>query len=396
MDKKSDFKSRKNAVIIVIIVLFYTFYEMSSLHFIHGRYSKIIKTSTEAICSLGEIKDAMNDIDNTVMKIVTGDGTNTLAYIEKINEEIDECKEAMEEYEELDVSDEQKEAFELFEEKFDTVDKSLTEIVSAVNINNMTRVNKLYNDKFSPARADAEVTIEDIFDNSVESQEESLVKLRRHRHSNNITMYIIAFVIIAVLLVIDKRRAKMNKELHDTQEKVEKQKDKISTAVFKDVLTETNNRMSFINKFSKNTENVPAGQAAYFIMFNIDDFSSVNSTHGVASGDMILSSTAEKIRSTFDNKDVYRTGSDEFVVVMSASADADGYNRVSGLVDRARIALGAPHKIRNGSLIVSYSVSVVKKNGPCTLDTSVLGPLKETMKEGRITQPGAVMFTELN
>ena len=93
---------------------------------------------------------------------------------------------------------------------------------------------------------------------------------------------------------------------------------------------------------------------------------------------------------------VYRTGSDEFVVAVPATSDDIGYSRVSGLIERARDLLSTANQIKTGSLVVSYSVSVVKKTGPCAVDASVLGPLKESMKQGRLTQPGAVMFTELN
>ena len=393
-DRTKILKIKKHTFAIIAVVVFYTLYENTGTHYIHGKYQKIIETSTSAINTLAEIDDSLSDIDNAIVNLVneTVMSSDASLLTKEIDENITDCKAEIEEYEKIKVSDDQKQLFDTFKGQFDDYLNSLNNVQKAIKVNDFTAAKTAY----SSIDTNAELTIEKLMDNTVKSQEHDLSNIKKHIAMNNIMMYIIAAVIILVLLGIDRRRAKMTQDLIDSQRKVEKQKGKIAAAVFTDVLTDVNNRLSFVNKFSTGNEKVFLGFTEYFIMFNIDNFSSVNSKYGVSSGDLVLNSTAERLKEVFPTSDIYRTGSDEFVVVMTMSDDAGGYKKVSALIEKARMSLANPHKVNNGSLKVKYTVSVARKTGPGSVDSSVLAPLTESIKQSRENQSGAVMLTDLN
>jgi diguanylate cyclase (GGDEF)-like protein len=186
------------------------------------------------------------------------------------------------------------------------------------------------------------------------------------------------------------------KQLEKDNKTIAKQRDTINTTVFNDILTDVNNRMSFISNYGKGKVKIKDNQAFYFIMFNIDNFNSVNINYGSNSGDMVLSSTADRLKKCFTNSEVYRTGSDEFVVVMKETAGNEGYNKAINSINTARMTLAQPHSIGTGSLSVMYSVSLVKKTGVSDIDSSVLETLKDAMNRGRMSQTNTVSFIDLD
>lgn len=381
---------------IITIVVIYTILEIYGVTSIHFRYREIVRESLATVNCISEFRSAVNEIDSSVLRMTTTFDIDKQSLAGYISDEIDKCNKIIDEYRELPKNDEETQEFIEFNDYFDSYRSSVNEICNAVEVNNIDKAGRLYTDKFIEIKSELSASSEKMYELADAHHVSNMqgAALQRDLISNITTLLSVIFLV--VLIRMDRKRMKTEKDLIQTEEKVVKQKEKINTAVLKDVLTETENRMSFINRFSGENSKIDAGYAYYFIMFNIDDFSSVNSTYGVKSGDLILNSSAKKIMNVFEGSAVYRTGSDEFVVALSTTADAEGYNRVTALIEKARDILNTANQIKTGSLVVSYSVSVVKKTGPCSVDSSVLGPLKESMKQGRMTQPGAVMFTELN
>lgn len=84
---------------------------------------------------------------------------------------------------------------------------------------------------------------------------------------------------------------------------------------FRDDLTGLFNRNAYIRDLAKmkkkNVKNL------WFLLFDIDDFKTMNDTEGHLFGDGILVSAAERLNEVFEEKDhtVYRIGGDEFLVI---------------------------------------------------------------------------------
>ena len=67
-------------------------------------------------------------------------------------------------------------------------------------------------------------------------------------------------------------------------------------------------------------ERLNQGLAVSYIVVDVDRFKLINDTHGHAAGDQVLAAIASIIRAETDH--AYRTGGDEFVVLLDAPMDA--------------------------------------------------------------------------
>lgn len=196
---------------------------------------------------------------------------------------------------------------------------------------------------------------------------------------NTMVIYLIIFgiVILGLIIVfnfITKRQEKVNQKLASTIAKNTLTKKSLNTAMFKDVLTNANNRI----KFSMDAETASGDRSKpyYFLMFNIADFSGINSQYGNDSGDLILVRTVDILKELFPENEIYRTGSDEFVVMLPAEGEMSVSDAVIDRVNTALRQLIVPETVeRYGTIYPKYKIAVIKKSG--TIDTSVVTTLKD-------------------
>ncbi len=93
-----------------------------------------------------------------------------------------------------------------------------------------------------------------------------------------------------------------------------------------DSLTGLNNRLYFNEVFERETERVLRyGNKLCVLMMDVDDFKSINDTHGHITGDKALRAVADILRSSVRKSDVLaRFGGDEFVVLMPRADESNG------------------------------------------------------------------------
>ncbi|SFC03986.1 sensor domain-containing diguanylate cyclase [Ruminococcus albus] len=215
--------------------------------------------------------------------------------------------------------------------------------------------------------------------------------------SNAMRMFLIVFgyILLALTIVfflISKRQEKINQKLISTIAKNSQTRQSLNTAMFKDVLTNANNRVSF----SMDMENadVSAQKPCYFMMFNILGFSEINTRFGNDAGDRLLVRTVETLTEVFPGKTVYRTGSDEFVVMVPSEGGQPAPDQVMNDVNTAFRQLMVPEKIENqGAIYPKYKIAVIRRSGPA--DTSVVSALKEmTNVRGEATY-GMIDYREM-
>lgn len=191
-----------------------------------------------------------------------------------------------------------------------------------------------------------------------------------------IYMIIFAIVIIGLVLVfafINKKQEKVNQKLASTIIKNNKTKESLYTAMFKDVLTDVSNRISFSMDIDEmKTKGV---KAQYFTMFNIAEFSKVNSQLGNDNGDWLLVRTVEILKQNFKNSKIYRTGSDEFVIITDASKISK--DDIMKSANDAYSTLTSKQTTPVGKHTFKYKAAVVKKNKD--FNTSVVTVLKEML-----------------
>ena len=216
--------------------------------------------------------------------------------------------------------------------------------------------------------------------------------------TNNMRAFVAIFGVLILGLVvifgiINARQEAINRKLNKQIVKTEKTKESLSTAMFKDILTDVSNRVSLsmdLDKVKTSKEH-----PCYFAMFNIADFSAINTTYGNDAGDTILVNTAQALANAFQGGTVYRTGSDEFVVAVQKEEDSTAsYNQVYRQINEAHGELIKPQDTPNGVVNVAYKVALVKKS--TDLSTAVITVLKDMTNRSGKTPFGQVQFVDLD
>ncbi|MBP3797721.1 MAG: diguanylate cyclase, partial [Ruminococcus sp.] len=188
------------------------------------------------------------------------------------------------------------------------------------------------------------------------------------------------------------RQERINQKLVSTIAKNAQTRQSLNTAMFKDVLTNANNRVSFSMDMEKS--DVSADKPCYFMMFNILGFSEINTRYGNDAGDRLLVRTVETLNDIFPDRAVYRTGSDEFVVMIPTENGQPAPEQVLNDVNTAFRQLMVPEKIDNmGAIYPKFKIAVIKRSSAA--DTSVVSALKDmTNRTGEATY-GMIDYREM-
>ena len=127
-------------------------------------------------------------------------------------------------------------------------------------------------------------------------------------------------------------------------------------------------------------------------MFNISNFSNVNINYGHDAGDAALASTADILKEHFSAQNIYRTGSDEFVVAIKSST-----SNTSGVVmdvNNALAELVKPRKLGNDIIAMNYAAAIVKKG--TGISPAVLITLKDIINKNGVTPDNSATYVDLD
>ena len=92
------------------------------------------------------------------------------------------------------------------------------------------------------------------------------------------------------------------------------------------------------------------------LFIDLDDFKSINDTHGHDVGDLVLSTTAKRLQSMVRGSDtVSRRSGDEFLVLMLEAKDDDS---VTALAEKLLAALEEPLETEGATLTVRASIGI--------------------------------------
>ncbi len=203
-----------------------------------------------------------------------------------------------------------------------------------------------------------------------------------------------ALILILMLLFayLNKKQEKVNMKLVASVERMNQAKHSLNSAMFNDVLTEVGNRVKLTISLSDIHDGMT--NPYYFALFNLADFSNINTAFGSDTGDEMLVRTARALMDAFPNGSVYRTGSDEFVVMIRSENGAPRVDTMIADVDNVLRNLSEPQKVDGvGTLYPKYKVAVIKKN--TGIDASVITILKEMTNAKGIAVAGMIDFSDL-
>jgi len=211
-------------------------------------------------------------------------------------------------------------------------------------------------------------------------------------------VFLIIFGFLILLLVtifgiINAHQEAVNRRLGKQILKNEATQESLETAMFKDILTEVQNRVAFSVDLEKVTAD--ADHPCYFAMFDISELSVINAQFGNDAGDAVLCNTAEILVDKFKDGVVYRTGDDEFIVAIRKDDNSTAtYNQVFREVTDAHNELLKPQETPDGTINVAYKIAMVRT---CSeLSTTVVAILKDMANRGGRTNFGQVNFVDMD
>jgi diguanylate cyclase (GGDEF)-like protein len=104
------------------------------------------------------------------------------------------------------------------------------------------------------------------------------------------------------------------------------------TQAMKDGLTGIYNRKAFDMKLAESLERIARGEALFsLILFDVNDFKSINDTFGHVAGDKVLQKVAQSLQESFRKGDfLARFGGDEFAVLIQDMTEEMAKERIQG------------------------------------------------------------------
>lgn len=207
---------------------------------------------------------------------------------------------------------------------------------------------------------------------------------------------IIGLLMICLLIgfaLVNAHQEKVNRKLGIEIAKNEATEASLQTALFKDILTEVQNRVAFSEDLDK--VQADADHPCYFVMFDISELSVINTQFGNDTGDIVLCNTANELTKAFPDGTVYRTGDDEFIVAIQKSDNSTAsYNQIFREINDAHSALLRPQQGTDGVVSVSYKVAFLRTTSD--LSTTIVSVLKDMVNRSGRTAYGQANFLDMD
>ena len=130
-----------------------------------------------------------------------------------------------------------------------------------------------------------------------------------------------------------------------------------------DNLTGLGNRRVFLMMFNRALQNLKkSGIPFAMLLLDLNRFKYINDTHGHDIGDLVLKTTAERLKQTLRNSDnVMRFGGDEFAILIEGCSE----EAVCAIAEKISSAIAEPIQTPDGNLSIdgSIGIALAPKNG---------------------------------
>ncbi len=180
------------------------------------------------------------------------------------------------------------------------------------------------------------------------------------------------------ILTLKKRIAEAENEAR----KMTKRAEQFQTAAMKDGLTALYNRKAFDVKLSNSLAGLSAGGSPFvLILFDVNDFKSINDSFGHVAGDKVLQKVAQILTETFRKGDfIARFGGDEFAAVIEEMDEQMARERVSAF--RKNLEKRRFTSYKKGDIHVGVSAGIAVATGKDTPE-AVLNRADKAMYEDK-------------
>jgi diguanylate cyclase (GGDEF)-like protein len=157
---------------------------------------------------------------------------------------------------------------------------------------------------------------------------------------------------------IERQRLEfLTKSLQQTTEDLQRETEKVAHLAHHDTMTGLANRASFMKQLNQSFAAALRTGLPFAVMsLDLDHFKDVNDTLGHPKGDLLLQSTAKRLKSVVRKSEVIgRLGGDEFAILVK---DASDLGAISVLAQRINRTLAKPYAIGGNQLYVSASIGI--------------------------------------
>jgi diguanylate cyclase (GGDEF)-like protein len=135
-----------------------------------------------------------------------------------------------------------------------------------------------------------------------------------------------------------------------------KAEDKILHMAHHDALTGLPNRVQFNDRLQEELKRVKRGEHLAVLCLDLDNFKNINDTLGHSTGDELLKTVTDRLRSCIRETDsIARLGGDEFAIIQTAIGDPTDTTK---LADRIQEAINAPLDLGGLSAVTSVSIGI--------------------------------------
>ncbi|NLL36750.1 MAG: EAL domain-containing protein [Fretibacterium sp.] len=173
---------------------------------------------------------------------------------------------------------------------------------------------------------------------------------------------------------------------------------RLKRKTFYDDLTGLPNRTSLIEKLTAILRAASSGEPSMaFAILNMDHFKLINAQLGNTNGDRILLIVAQRIRDLADGFFVYRTGGDEFSLLMPGLSGDEKREELTTFLSRLQTAISAPCQVGEGSVHPSASIGVISDiTAPELLQnpTAIIEKAMQALKLAKRSGLGVTVFYE--
>ncbi|MCQ2468935.1 MAG: GGDEF domain-containing protein [Ruminococcus sp.] len=388
---------KKSNVITNIVIILFIIIGFAGMALTISQYSSIIDKDTAAKQYLQEDSIYKHSLETDLCIAInlgrnsknTEDTSQIDEYLKKVDSYLEQSKNVMAEYEKIEKTKEEENVFSNVKTAMGQYTSTIqNEILPQIEAKHYESANSLYFDKFVVSRNKLDDYVSELLaltQSSIDKNYKSVVTKTRLLQ---VFFTLFGVILLVIVNLIEKGREKMAKNLAEETAKTQDALSSLNTAVFNDTLTNTNNRFSFMVDYGSGKTSIEKDEIYYFMMLDIKNFSDINISNGNDTGDQVLKQTVSRIKAASPDIPLFRTGSDEFVLVIKEKSESGSFERAKVIADKIYDSLTKPYNINNISLQVKYSAAMVKKNGPLAVDSSVLGEMKQLMLEGERNPSG--------
>ena len=383
-------KNKSNVITNIVVILFIV---LGAIGFtlVITEYSDVVDNDIASRNYLQQSSIKLHELETDLCITINlgrnADSTDNAeaieGYVEKINSSMSECKELMKKYEAIKRNGDEEKQYQLVKTAMNQYNEIVSnELLAQIDAGYFETANSIYFERFINKRNSLDDSLNQLLTVTNETIDKRYDKAEFNAKVLRVFFIGFGIIVLVLLNMLESRRKRIAKNLETAVDANEKTQQSLNKAMFTDNVTSSNNRISFVLEYGGEPVEISAGEAMYFVMFDIKDFSGINFRYGTYAGDKILAMTVERIGDVFDDATIYRTGSDEFVAVVKTDDSQDSFTKVANLVERAYRSLTSDYDVNNSRVSVDYDISLVRKENPDTVDMNIHNQLKQAFTNG--------------